>query len=796
MQMREGLIIGSACEAGELYRALLDNKPDEYINELVNFYDYLEIQPLENNKFMINSSRIDAVNSFDDIIKFNKKIVELGEKNNKLVVGTCDVHFLEPRDASFRKIIMAAEGFSDADNQPPLYYRTTEEMLKEFEYLGEEKAKEIVITNTNIIADMIEDIKPVPDETFPPKIEGAEEQLRQITNDKAVSIYGYPLPPVVQERLDKELNSIISNGYSVLYIIAQKLVWKSVEDGYLVGSRGSVGSSFVATMAGITEVNPLQPHYVCPNCKYSDFDSDIVKATAMEEGSGCDMPDKECPNCGTMLSKEGHDIPFETFLGFNGDKEPDIDLNFSGEYQQQAHAYTEELFGKGHVFKAGTIGTLADKTAYGFVKKYLDERNITAHNAEINRLIAGCTGIKRTTGQHPGGLMVVPNDHNIYEFCPVQRPANDTTSNVTTTHFDYHSISGRLLKLDLLGHDDPTVIRMLYDLTGVNPQSVSLDDKDTMSLFESPEILGVTAEDINCETGTLGIPEFGTKFVRQMLVDTKPKTFADLLRISGLSHGTDVWINNAQDLISKGIITLKETISTRDSIMIYLINKGVDKKKSFKIMEKVRKGKGLSDEDIEDMKASNVPDWYIESCQKIKYMFPKAHAAAYVMMAFRIAYFKVNYPMAYYAAYFTVRACDDFDYATMCNGIDVARDAIREIGEKGKLATAKDKTKLTVLEIVVEFYSRGFKFLPIDLYKSDATKFIVTDEGIIPPFSSLQGLGLTAAQSIVEGRKNVEEFHTIEEFRENTSVGKTLIELLKEYGVLKGIPETNQLTLF
>ncbi|MBO8433783.1 MAG: PolC-type DNA polymerase III [Tyzzerella sp.] len=796
MQMREGLIIGSACEAGELYRALLDNKPDEYINELVNFYDYLEIQPLENNKFMINSSRIDAVNSFDDIIKFNKKIVELGEKNNKLVVGTCDVHFLEPRDASFRKIIMAAEGFSDADNQPPLYYRTTEEMLKEFEYLGEEKAKEIVITNTNIIADMIEDIKPVPDETFPPKIEGAEEQLRQITNDKAVSIYGYPLPPVVQERLDKELNSIISNGYSVLYIIAQKLVWKSVEDGYLVGSRGSVGSSFVATMAGITEVNPLQPHYVCPNCKYSDFDSDIVKATAMEEGSGCDMPDKECPNCGTMLSKEGHDIPFETFLGFNGDKEPDIDLNFSGEYQQQAHAYTEELFGKGHVFKAGTIGTLADKTAYGFVKKYLDERNITAHNAEINRLIAGCTGIKRTTGQHPGGLMVVPNDHNIYEFCPVQRPANDTTSNVTTTHFDYHSISGRLLKLDLLGHDDPTVIRMLYDLTGVNPQSVSLDDKDTMSLFESPEILGVTAEDINCETGTLGIPEFGTKFVRQMLVDTKPKTFADLLRISGLSHGTDVWINNAQDLISKGIITLKETISTRDSIMIYLINKGVDKKKSFKIMEKVRKGKGLSDEDIEDMKASNVPDWYIESCQKIKYMFPKAHAAAYVMMAFRIAYFKVNYPMAYYAAYFTVRACDDFDYATMCNGIDVARDAIREIGEKGKLATAKDKTKLTVLEIVVEFYSRGFKFLPIDLYKSDATKFIVTDEGLIPPFSSLQGLGLTAAQSIVEGRKNVEEFHTIEEFRENTSVGKTLIELLKEYGVLKGIPETNQLTLF
>lgn len=796
IKMREGLIIGSACEAGELYRALLDHKPDEYINEIVNFYDYLEIQPLGNNKFMINSNKIDAVNSVEDIMNFNRKIVELGEQNNKPVVATCDVHFIDPEDAAFRKIIMAAEGFTDADNQAPLYYRTTEEMLKEFEYLGKEKAKEIVITNTNLIADMIENIKPVPDETFPPKIEGAEEQLRKITNEKAVSIYGDPLPPVVKERLDKELNSIISNGYSVLYIIAQKLVWKSVEDGYLVGSRGSVGSSFVATMAGITEVNPLQPHYVCPNCKYSDFDSDVVKATAMEEGSGCDMPDKMCPVCGTLLKKEGHDIPFETFLGFNGDKEPDIDLNFSGEYQQQAHAYTEELFGKGHVFKAGTIGTLADKTAYGFVKKYLDERYITAHNAEINRLVSGCTGIKRTTGQHPGGLMVVPNDHNIYEFCPVQRPANDTTSNVTTTHFDYHSISGRLLKLDLLGHDDPTVIRMLYDLTGVNPQSVSLGDKDTMSLFESPKALGVTPEDINCETGTLGIPEFGTKFVRQMLVDTKPKTFADLLRISGLSHGTDVWINNAQELIEQGVITLKETISTRDSIMIYLINKGVDKKKSFKIMEKVRKGKGLTDEDIADMKASNVPDWYIKSCQKIKYMFPKAHAAAYVMMAFRIAYFKVNYPMAYYAAYFTVRACDDFDYGTMCKGIDVAKDAIREINEKGQSATAKDKNKLTVLEIIVEFYARGFKFLPIDLYKSDATKFIVTDEGLIPPFSSLQGLGLTAAQSIVDGRKNVTEFHTIEEFKENTSVGKTLVELLKENGVLKGIPETNQLTLF
>ncbi|WP_418401573.1 PolC-type DNA polymerase III, partial [Anaerotignum lactatifermentans] len=688
MQMREGLILGSACEAGELYRALLDGEPKQRIEELVHFYDYLEIQPLGNNKFMIDSPRVENIHSMEDIKNMNRKIVELGETYGKPVVATCDVHFIDPDDAAYRKIIMAAEGFPDADNQPPLYFRTTDEMLAEFDYLGEEKAREVVITNTNLIADQIEKIKPIPDETFPPKIEGADEQLRQICMDKAHSIYGDPLPPLVQERLETELNSIISNGYAVLYIIAQKLVWKSVADGYLVGSRGSVGSSFAANMAGITEVNSLPPHYVCPNCKYSDFDSDLVKSYAMEEASGCDMPDMNCPKCGTLMHKDGHDIPFQTFLGFEGDKEPDIDLNFSGEYQQTAHAYTEELFGVGHVFKAGTIGTLADKTAYGFVKKYFDEREITAHNAEITRLMNGCTGVKRTTGQHPGGLMVVPSDHNIYEFCPIQRPANDVNSTVTTTHFDYHSISGRLLKLDLLGHDDPTVIRMLYDLTGVNPQTVPLGDPATMSLFESPAALGVTAEDIGCETGTLGIPEFGTKFVRGMLLDTKPKTFADLLRISGLSHGTDVWLGNAQTLIENGTITLKETISTRDSIMIYLINKGVDKKKSFKIMEKVRKGKGLTDEDIADMKAADVPDWYIESCQKIKYMFPKAHAAAYVMMAFRIAYFKINYPEAYYATYFTVRACDDFDYSCMCKGMDVAKAAMREIHAKGMEATA------------------------------------------------------------------------------------------------------------
>lgn len=795
MQMREGLILGSACEAGELYRALLDGEPKQRIEELVHFYDYLEIQPLGNNKFMIDSPRVENIHSMEDIKNMNRKIVELGETYGKPVVATCDVHFIDPDDAAFRKIIMAAEGFSDADNQPPLYFRTTDEMLAEFDYLGEEKAREVVVTNTNLIADQIEKIKPIPDETFPPKIEGADEQLRQICMDKAHSIYGDPLPPLVQERLETELNSIISNGYAVLYIIAQKLVWKSVADGYLVGSRGSVGSSFAANMAGITEVNSLPPHYVCPNCKYSDFDSELVKSFAMEEASGCDMPDMNCPKCGTLMHKDGHDIPFQTFLGFEGDKEPDIDLNFSGEYQQTAHAYTEELFGVGHVFKAGTIGTLADKTAYGFVKKYFDEREITAHNAEITRLMNGCTGVKRTTGQHPGGLMVVPSDHNIYEFCPIQRPANDVNSTVTTTHFDYHSISGRLLKLDLLGHDDPTVIRMLYDLTGVNPQTVPLGDPATMSLFESPEALGVTAEDIGCETGTLGIPEFGTKFVRGMLLDTKPKTFADLLRISGLSHGTDVWLGNAQTLIENGTITLKETISTRDSIMIYLINKGVDKKKSFKIMEKVRKGKGLTDEDIADMKAENVPDWYIESCQKIKYMFPKAHAAAYVMMAFRIAYFKINYPEAYYATYFTVRACDDFDYSCMCKGMDVAKAAMREIHAKGMEATAKDKAKMTVLELIVEFYARGFKFLPIDLYKSDSRKFIVTEEGLIPPFNSLQGLGTNAAQSIVDGRE-AGEFHTIEELKERTSLGRSLIDLLKENGVLNGIPETNQLSLF
>lgn len=795
MQYREGLIIGSACEAGELYRALLDMRPKEYIDNIVNFYDYLEIQPLGNNMFMVDSDRVPAVNSVEDIKNFNRKIVQLGEEHNKLVVATCDCHFIDPNDSVYRKILMYAKGFEDAEKQPPLYFRTTEEMLREFYYLGEEKAKEVVITNTNLISDMIEQIKPVPDGTFPPKIEGAEEQIQQIAMDKAHSIYGDPLPPIVEERLDKELKSIIKNGFAVMYIIAQKLVWKSNDDGYLVGSRGSVGSSFVANMTGITEVNALPPHYVCPNCKYSDFESEEVKKVFMQGGSGVDMPDKVCPKCGTMMKKDGHDIPFETFLGFDGDKEPDIDLNFSGEYQQQAHTYTEVLFGKGHVFKAGTIGTLADKTAFGYVKRYVDDHNLTLHNAEMNRLVNGCTGVKRTTGQHPGGLMIVPKDKDIYEFCPIQHPADDVDSTIITTHFDYHSISGRILKLDLLGHDDPTFIRMLYDITGFNPQLVPLDDRETMSLFQSPAALGLTPEQINCPTGTLGVPEFGTRFVRNMLIETKPETFSDLLRISGLSHGTNVWVGNARELIADGTITLKETISTRDSIMSYLITKGLENKKAFKIMEKVRKGKGLAEEDIEYMKEHNVPQWYIDSCLKIKYMFPKAHAAAYVMMAYRIAYFKINYPEAYYATYFTVRASDDFDYTSMCKGEDVAKAALKEINDKGNDATTKELNKATVLEIVIEFYERGFNFLPIDLYKSDARKFIVTPEGLIPPFNSLQGLGLSVAQSIVDGRDEG-EFRTIDEFKNRTSAGASIVELLKENGVLRGIPESDQMSLF
>lgn len=791
IKKREGILLGSACEAGELYRAIINKKPQEYIDELADFYDYLEIQPLGNNQFMIDKGTVGSVKDLEDI---NKYIVELGEKHNKLVVGTCDVHFMDPEDEVFRRIIMAGEGFKDADNQAPLYFRTTEEMLSEFTYLGKEKAEEIVITNTNLIADMIDEILPVPNEKCPPYIEGSDEELRTITMTKAKSMYGDPLPTIVQERLEKELNSIISNGYAVLYIIAQKLVWKSNEDGYLVGSRGSVGSSFAATMAGITEVNPLSPHYLCPNCKYSDFDSDEVKAYAGE--SGCDMPDKDCPVCGTKLIKEGHDIPFETFLGFKGDKEPDIDLNFSGEYQQKIHAFTEELFGKGHVFKAGTYGTMAEKTAYGFVKKYFDERGITdVSNAEINRLARGCTGVRRTTGQHPGGLVIVPQGHDIHEFCPIQRPANDMTSNVTTTHFEYHSIDQCLLKLDLLGHDDPTTLRVLQDMTGVDPKSIPLDDKGVMSLFTSPEALGVTSEQINSETGTFGLPEMGTRFIRQMLIETQPKCFSDLVRISGLSHGTDVWAGNAQELINSGTCTLKEAVCTRDGIMTYLILKGMDKQLAFKLMEKIRKGKGVLDEEADEMRKVGVPEWYIKSCRKIKYMFPKAHAVAYITMALRTGYYKVYYPEYYYAAYFSIRAEGDFDYALMCNGHEKVKEALKDYNARAMSLTTKEKGTLTVLEIVNEMYYRNITFLPIDLYKSQARRFQVIDGKLLPPFNSIQGLGDIAAENIAEAAKQG-EFFTVEEFQLRAKAGNSLTETLKEQGVLKGIPETNQLTLF
>ncbi|GMG97100.1 PolC-type DNA polymerase III [Tepidimicrobium xylanilyticum] len=782
---REGLILGSACEAGELYRAIINNKDTNELKEIVDFYDYLEIQPIGNNMHLVRNGLVKGV---EELISINKKIVELGEKYNKPVVATGDVHFLDPEDEVFRRILMHGQGYDDADFQPPLYLKTTDEMLKEFEYLGSEKAKEVVVKNPNLIADMIDEIDPIPKGTFPPVIEGSDEELRRITYKRAIEIYGNPLPKIVRDRLDRELNSIISNGYAVMYIIAQKLVWKSLEDGYLVGSRGSVGSSFVATMSGITEVNPLVPHYVCPNCKYSEFIEDG------SVGSGVDLPDKDCPVCGTKLFKDGHDIPFEVFLGFEGDKEPDIDLNFAGEYQATAHKYTEELFGEGYVFRAGTIGTIADKTAYGFVKKYFEEKGSNVHPAEINRLVQGCTGVKRTSGQHPGGVMIVPRNKEIYDFTPIQYPADDKNSGVITTHFDYHSISGRILKLDILGHDVPTIIRMLEEITGVNPRKIPLDDRLTMELFTSSKPLNIKDESVKLEVGTLGIPEFGTKFVRQMLIDTRPTTFAELVRISGLSHGTDVWLNNAQDLVRSGIATLKEVISTRDDIMLYLIYSGLDKKRAFKIMENVRKGKGLTPEDVEYMRSFNIPEWYIESCNKIKYMFPKAHAVAYVMMSFRIAYFKVHYPEAFYATYFTTKA-QDFDAELVLKGKEAVVEKIRELDSLSNQMTAKEKNLLTVLEVVQEMYARGYNFENVDLYKSHSNRFLIGEKGIIPPLVSLEGIGDTAAKSIVKERENG-EFMSIEDLVSRTKVSKTVVEALKAHGCLNNLPESNQISLF
>ena len=798
IRYRDGLLIGSACEAGELYRAILNGRPEEEISRLVNFYDYLEIQPLGNNAFLVRDED-SPVASNDDLIEINKKIVRLGEQFHKPVVATCDVHFLDPEDEIYRRIIMAGQGFKDADEQAPLFLRTTEEMLKEFAYLGSEKAEEVVITNTNRIADMCEKISPVRPDKCPPVIENSDQMLRDICYNKAHKMYGDPLPEIVQERLDRELNSIISNGYAVMYIIAQKLVWKSNEDGYLVGSRGSVGSSFVATMSGITEVNPLHAHYLCKHCQYSDFDSDLVKSFSGR--SGCDMPDKLCPRCGKPLSKEGFDIPFETFLGFKGNKEPDIDLNFSGEYQSKAHKYTEVIFGEGQTFKAGTIGTLADKTAFGYVKNYYEERGVHKRNCEIDRIVLGCVGVRRTTGQHPGGIVVLPMGEQIYTFTPVQHPANDMTVDITTTHFDYHSIDHNLLKLDILGHDDPTMIRMLQDLTGVDPTQIPLDDKAVMSLFQDTSALGITPDDlVNCQLGALGIPEFGTDFAMGMLIDTQPKEFSDLVRIAGLSHGTDVWLGNAQTLIQEKKATISTAICTRDDIMIYLIGMGLDSEESFKIMENVRKGivaKGKCDkwpEWKQDMIDHNVPDWYIWSCEKIKYMFPKAHAAAYVMMAWRIAYCKVFYPLAYYAAYFSIRATA-FSYELMCQGKEKLEGYMHEYEKRKDELSKKEQDTYKDMRLVQEMYARGFEFLPLDIYKSEPHHFQIVDGKLLPALNTIDGLGDNAAVAIAEAAKDG-IFLSKDDFRERTKVSKTTIELMGDLGLFGDMPESNQLSLF
>lgn len=783
---REGLILGTACESGELFQAILSNQEDDKITEIAEFYDFLEIQPVGNNQFMIAKEMVKDEDALRDL---NRRIVELAKRLEKPVVATGDLHFIDPEDEVYRRIIMTGQGFSDADNQPPLYFKTTDEMLKEFSYLGTEMAREVVIDAPKRIADSIEAIIPIPDGTYPPIIEGSDTELREMCYAKARRIYGEELPELLEKRLERELSSIISNGYAVMYIIAQKLVKKSMEDGFLVGSRGSVGSSLAATMSDITEVNPLPPHYICdnPDCKHAEFllDGSI--------GSGADLPDKICPQCGQPYRKDGHDIPFETFLGFEGDKEPDIDLNFAGEYQACAHQYTEELFGKGYVFKAGTIGTIADKTAFGFVKKYFEEKNQKVHPKEVLRLAMGCTGIKRTSGQHPGGIMVVPSYKNIHDFCPIQYPANDSSSGVITTHFDYHSISGRILKLDILGHDVPSIIKMLEDFTGVNAMLVPLDDRDTVKIFTSVETLNIKDRDYPLKIGSLGIPEFGTKFVREMLKDTQPTTFAELVRISGLSHGTDVWINNAQEFVRAGIAELKNVISTRDDIMNYLIYAGLPHKTAFTIMENVRKGKGLKPEQEQLMKENNVPEWYIESCKRIKYMFPKAHAVAYVMMSFRIAWFKVHHPLAFYATFFTIKV-SDFDAEVMCAGPVVVNNRMRELENIPK-PTQKEKDQAGLMEVVLEYYARGYAFHRVDLYASKAERFDIEDGMLRPPLNALQGLGENAAKAIAEARLS-EPFISKLDLRTRARVTKTVVEVLDIHGCLQGMPEDDQLTLF
>ncbi len=781
---REGLLVGSACEAGELYDKMLRGATEEKLKEIASFYDYLEIQPLGNNEFMVRNH---MVSGQEELKEMNRAIVALGDALEKPVVAACDVHFLDPEDEIYRRVLQAGQGYDDCEHQPPLYLRTTEEMLKECSYLPEDVAYKLVVENPNMIAEQIGDVLPIPKETYPPEMPGATEELKELSYNKAHELYGETLPEMVEQRMEKELVPIIKYGFSVMYMIAQKLVTKSLSDGYLVGSRGSVGSSFIAFLSGITEINSLPPHYRCPDCKHVEFKTDGTYSM------GADMPDAVCPVCGATYKKDGYDIPFETFLGFDGDKEPDIDLNFSGEYQSHAHKYTEELFGEGNVFRAGTIGTFAENTAMGYIKKYAEETGNSLTKAQMKRISLGLEGVKRTTGQHPGGVMIVPRANEVYEFTPIQHPADKEESGVITTHFDYHSISGRLLKLDILGHDDPTMIRMLEDLTGLNARTIPLDDKPTMSLFTGTEALGVTPEDIGSEVGTFAVPEFGTRFVRQMLLDTKPTTFSELMRISGLSHGTDVWTNNAQDLVRAGTATLPEVICTRDDIMLYLLQHDLPPLTSFKIMEKVRKGKGLAPEDEELMREKKVPEWYIMSCKKIKYMFPKAHAAAYVTMGFRIAYFKVHYPISFYIAYYTVRATD-FDAERMLGGKERVMAAMREI-EGNNDATQKEKNVLTILEVCNEMYARGIDFLPIDLYVSHQTKFVEENGAIRPPLNTIAGVSDAVAEAICQAREEG-PFISIEDLKKRAKIGNSIVDKLKEYNVLKNIAETNQTSLF